>query len=217
MNFSYNAIIFDCDGVLFDSNSLKSKAFREILCAYPQAVVNDFITYHRRQGGVSRYVKLRAFFADFLRVSVNEQELKRLLSEFSNACQKLYQEANLTPGCLNLLEQLSPRIPLFVASGSDQEELNQVFARRNLTQFFQGIYGSPKTKKACVTEIMNQLSSNLRVVMIGDAESDWLASQEAGIDFIFMNKYSDAVKTMKKIAKIENFTEIETLRELLPS
>ena len=53
----HKAIIFDCDGVIFDSNKLKITAFREVLSAYPKHLVNDFIKYHKEHGGISSYVK----------------------------------------------------------------------------------------------------------------------------------------------------------------
>ncbi|NJM23241.1 MAG: hypothetical protein HC907_33605 [Richelia sp. SM1_7_0] len=76
MTISCKAIIFDCDGVIFDSNALKTAAFREVLAAYPQEVVDKFIVYHQKTGGISRYVKLRAFFTEFLQTSVDEENYK---------------------------------------------------------------------------------------------------------------------------------------------
>jgi HAD superfamily hydrolase (TIGR01549 family) len=210
------AIIFDCDGVLFDSNSLKTAAFREILAAYPQEVVNQFITYHQTHGGISRYVKLRAFFTDCLQTPVDEEKLGHLLQEFGNSCQRLYQQAALTPGCLKVLETLSSQIPLFVASGSDEAELRQVFAKRGLDKFFHVIYGSPKTKQDCVTEILLNVGSNTGIFYVGDAESDWKAAKEAEITFIFMSAFSEAAHKMQERAKTEKFHVIKTLDELLP-
>jgi len=217
MKLPCTAIIFDCDGVLFDSNTLKTQAFQEILAAYPKEVVNLFIAYHRRHGGVSRYVKLRAFFTDFLKTEVKQDELERLLREFSVACQQLYQQASLTPACLPVLGMLFRHLPLYVASGSDEAELRQVFAQRGLEQFFRGIYGSPKTKQDCVAEIIREIGSNTGIVLVGDAESDWRAAKNAGIAFIFMAKFSEAADIMGTKAKAGEFSTIYTLDELLPT
>jgi HAD superfamily hydrolase (TIGR01549 family) len=216
MELACNAIIFDCDGVLFDSNALKIEAFREVLAGYPQEIVEQFIVYHQTHGGISRYVKLRLFFTDFLQTSVDERKLEELIYEFGNSCQRLYQKAALTPGCLQILETLSPQIPLYVASGSDENELRQVFSWRNLNKYFQEIYGSPKTKQACVSEIILKVGSNQRILFVGDAESDWQAATSAEINFVFMAGFSDAAKQMLQKAKTENFHVINTLTELLP-
>ena len=216
MTIPCKAIIFDCDGVLFDSNALKTAAFREVLAAYPQEVVDEFIVYHQTNGGISRYVKLRVFFTDFLKTSVDEEKLQNLLDEFGNSCQRLYQQADFTPGCVTVLEQLSEHIPLYVASGSDEAELRQVFMGRDLDKYFNGIYGSPKTKKDCVAEIIQKLDSQQEIIFVGDAESDWKAATGANINFVFMAQFSDAAKTMEQKAQENNFPVINNLEELLP-
>ena len=215
MTIPCKAIIFDCDGVIFDSNALKTAAFREVLIAYPQELVDKFIVYHQTNGGISRYVKLRAFFTDFLKTSVDEEKLQKFLDDFGSSCQRLYQQADLTPGCITVLETLSKHIPLYVASGSDEAELQQVFAGRDLDKYFNGIYGSPKTKQDCVTEIIRKLDSHEEVIFVGDAESDWKAAKGANIRFMFMAKFSDAANLMQQKARENNFLVINTLEELL--
>ncbi len=215
MTIPCKAIIFDCDGVIFDSNALKTAAFREVLAAYPQELVDEFIAYHQKTGGVSRYVKLRVFFTEFLKTSVDEEKLQKFLNDFGNSCQRLYQQADLTPGCVKVLETLSGHIPLYVASGSDEAELRQVFAGRDLDKYFKGIYGSPKTKQDCVAKIIDRLDFGKEIVFVGDAESDWKAARGANINFVFMAKFSDAANSMKQKALENNFTVIDTLSELL--
>lgn len=217
MTIFCDAIIFDCDGVLFDSNRLKTQAFREILLDYPETAVEEFITYHKTHGGISRYVKLRTFFTEILQTYVDEVQLADLLRQFGQACRRLYREAALTPGCMMLLTTLYGQIPLYIASGSDKAELRQVFEERRLAHFFNGIYGSPKTKRDCVAEICSNLGSATKPLLVGDAESDWKAARQANLSFIFMAGFSDAADVMGKKAQAENFPVIRTLEELLPT
>ena len=51
----YNSLIFDCDGVILNSNEIKTSCFRKILKRYNQDAVEDFIDYHKKNGGISRY------------------------------------------------------------------------------------------------------------------------------------------------------------------
>jgi phosphoglycolate phosphatase-like HAD superfamily hydrolase len=217
MMITCDAIIFDCDGVLFDSNNLKTQAFREILVHYPETVVDEFIIYHKTHGGISRYVKLRHFFTEILEIPVDEVQLSDLLTQFGQACRRLYQEVSLTPGCLTSLAALHNQIPLYVASGSDEAELRQVFRERRLTHFFDGIYGSPKTKSECIAEIFPNLGFATQPLFVGDAESDWQAARQANLPFIFMAGFSDAADVMYKKAQEQNFPIIKTLEELLPA
>ena len=62
MNFKkYKTIIFDCDGVILNSNKLKTEAFKETLSNYKKELVDEFISYHESNGGISRYEKIRYF------------------------------------------------------------------------------------------------------------------------------------------------------------
>ncbi len=60
----YRTAVFDCDGVILDSNRLKSDAFRQSLHDEDPELVNAFISYHHAQGGVSRYVKFDYFYRE---------------------------------------------------------------------------------------------------------------------------------------------------------
>ena len=142
----YSSIIFDCDGVIFDSNKLKVEAFRKTLSAYPPDVVEKFILYHKQNAGISRYVKFRAFIVNFMGKAFEQDEYEELLDSFGRECRELYQQASLTPGGSHLLKELSDIVPLYVASGSDEIELNDVFKRRQLQSYFVKILGSPKTQ-----------------------------------------------------------------------
>ena len=62
----YKSIIFDCDGVILNSNKIKTKSFREILREFDARAVQEFIDYHKNNGGISRYIKLDYFLTNIL-------------------------------------------------------------------------------------------------------------------------------------------------------
>ena len=57
----YDFYIFDCDGVILDSNNLKSRAYAEALTAEPLELVLEFVEYHKENGGISRYEKFKYY------------------------------------------------------------------------------------------------------------------------------------------------------------
>jgi len=57
----YDYLIFDCDGVILDSNRLKSQAFADALLDEPPERIKAFVRYHKQHGGISRYEKFRYF------------------------------------------------------------------------------------------------------------------------------------------------------------
>ena len=54
---NFDFFVFDCDGVILDSNLLKTIAFSKSLPEYPEKV-SKFIDYHKANGGISRYKKV---------------------------------------------------------------------------------------------------------------------------------------------------------------
>ena len=59
----YKVVILDCDGVILDSNNLKTEAFKRVLGSkeYDSGLIRKFIMYHKKNGGVSRYEKFKVF------------------------------------------------------------------------------------------------------------------------------------------------------------
>ena len=209
----YSAIVFDCDGVIFNSNGLKTQAFREVLSSYSSDVIDKFIQYHQLSGGISRYVKSRVFHADFLKVKAEESLIESQITKFWQICRSLYKTAELTPGCLGALEHLVQKNLLYIASGGAEDELSDVLKDRGLADYFKMILGSPKKKSECLREIV-ELEKSKQIVFVGDSKADLIASQKEGLSFVFMSPFSDAKDEMLLEAQHHGIPVINTLSEL---
>lgn len=213
---NYDLIIFDCDGVLIDSNNQKCDAFKTALAGYPKEIVNSFIAYHKENGGVSRYVKLNKFFSDFLSTTNYENEYNRVLQIYNRECLLIYKTSLFTPGCIELLNLLiKSNIKLYVASGSDEKELKTSFKYRNIDQFFQDIYGSPSTKSESVSMIINKNPNHKRGVIIGDSYEDYRVANEHELEFIYMKQFSEMNAAKKACCEGNANKVIYNLQELL--
>ena len=168
----YDTIILDCDGVIFDSNNLKIEAFRESLLRYDNNIVDQFIKYFAKNFGRSRYVFAREFIENFLCIDFNESLYNEILKDYSKKCCELYSRALLTDNFLSFIKKYQYK-NIFIASGSDQVELREVFTNRNLEHYFVDIFGSPTDKSKIVKSIVSKYKNS---IMIGDAKSDMLAS-----------------------------------------
>ena len=49
----YNTLIFDCDGVILNSNNIKSKAFYDVALPYGVKAAEELYTYHIKNNGIS--------------------------------------------------------------------------------------------------------------------------------------------------------------------
>jgi beta-phosphoglucomutase-like phosphatase (HAD superfamily) len=86
----YKTWFFDCDGVLLDSNQLKSEFFYEVALPYGKENTQALVECNKRLGGVTRFEKFRYFFETILEKKTFEKELEKALNNFSTlVCEKL--------------------------------------------------------------------------------------------------------------------------------
>ncbi|MDC3122158.1 HAD family hydrolase, partial [Prochlorococcus sp. AH-716-J21] len=57
----YQTFVFDCDGVILNSNKIKTDSFRKVLTPFGNIAAEKLIKYHVKNGGVSRYAKFKYF------------------------------------------------------------------------------------------------------------------------------------------------------------
>ena len=210
----YDLIVFDCDGVLLDVNIKKCEAFGEAVKGYPQQTIKNFVNHCKNTFGISRYVKFKEFIYEFAKEPFSNALYEKLLNNYAELCEKIYQDAEITPGALALLIDLKQSDKkLFVASGSDEEELKRVFSNRRIDMYFEEIYGSPNTKLENTSRLLKR-NPNLKAVFIGDAFSDMKTAKSLGIDFIYMSKYSVQSIENEKECEGEAIKVIRTLEEL---
>ena len=187
----YDIWFLDCDGVVLDSNSLKTEAFRRVGMAYGVKEAEALVHYHVENGGMSRYKKLDYFFKEILRRTRYEEDFQNALAEFGDFVSGRLRECPEIPGVRNFLERLQTTGTryVYVVSGSDEEELRNVFSVRRLSGYFEGIYGSPATKE----EILSRLFPPSRppAVYCGDSQIDYRIATDLGLDFIMVYGHTE--------------------------
>lgn len=177
-------IIFDFDGVLVDSAHIKTDAFRKLFSYWP-AHVDEMVAYHIKNMGISRYVKFKHFYETMLKQPYTDEIGSQLSSRFSLLALDEIKRAPLVAGTQEFLKTHQWQYRYFIASGTPQEELEDIVDSQNLTQFFSGIFGSPVTKTQIIKNILAEYSlKKSECVFVGDAESDRNAAQETEIRFV---------------------------------
>lgn len=210
----YDCVIFDCDGVLLDINKQKIEAFKHSVEGYPLEIVSSFGEYCANSFGVSRYVKFKDFFRLFANEDFDENKYQLMLKNYSEICMLHYLKCEIIEDVEILLENLRlNNIKLFVASGSDQNELRKVFDIRNLKYYFEKIYGSPTPKEKIISEIINDNNFE-KILFIGDAISDMNAAVSCNIDFIYMSMYTVQSTSQHDICINNSIKHIKRIDEL---
>jgi len=205
---------FDCDGVILDSNQIKTEAFRFTLKNYPIEKVNEFINFHQINGGVSRFEKIEYFFKKINPIKNANKLISKSLNLYSEIVRKKLLECELIDGVKDFLDLLlAQSAQCFVITGGDQKEVEYIFSKRDLSKYFIQILGSPNTKFYNMNSLKKSMSIPNNSIYFGDSKLDFEIANEFGIDFIFVSgksEWDDNLKLIKNSESIliKDFSEI---------
>jgi phosphoglycolate phosphatase-like HAD superfamily hydrolase len=178
------ALIFDFDGVILDSNALKTAAFREVFARYPQHA-DAMMAYHEANVSQSRYEKFTYLVEQLLGRSGDRQLVNRLADDFADLLRNRMDVCPVVPGARELLDAASARVPLYLASVTPEEELLRLLDAHRLRHYFRRVYGCPPwTKPDAVGAIVSEVGGADDVALIGDSSGDQRAAAVHGVEFI---------------------------------
>lgn len=173
-------IVFDCDGVILESVDAKTKAFAQVAEPLGAEARDRLVLYHTLHGGVSRREKFAWLYREVFHREITPEEMEDCCTRFVSCALDNVLNAPLVPGVMDVLERWHGRVPMYVCSGTPQEELLSVLEQRGLARYFTGICGTPPAK----AELLKGIVRKERVdpadaVMVGDATTDSDAAEAA--------------------------------------
>lgn len=190
----YKTLVFDCDGVILNSNKVKTDAFYQAALPYGKAAADELVKYHVSNGGISRYKKFEYFLEKVVPVfsdSVNGPSLEELLESYASKVKHGLLSCDVAEG-LNWLKNKTKGIPWLIVSGGDQFELREVFTNRKLSGLFEGgIFGSPDNKEVILKREIHKNNILSPALFLGDSKYDYQVSNFAGLDFVFLSAWSE--------------------------
>ncbi len=205
----YDFIVFDCDGVILNSNKLKTSAFRNSLFNYSEDKVSEFIKYHQNNGGISRYKKFDYFFSQIMKLDDYKDLLQIALGNYENILKNELISCSFVPGVIEFLGFLrNQKKEIYVNSGSSEDELKKIFKLRNIDKFFDEIKGSPNSKESNMNQIVISRNKNSKGLFFGDSFIDHEVANNLHIDFIFVSGYSEWNDIPDGLVTINDFSEI---------
>ena len=208
MTKKYDAIVFDFDGVLVESVDVKTQAFGVLYAEYGDRIVEQVKAYHLLHGGVSRFEKFRYYHEVLLGKDLTQEEETGLGDRFSQYVEDAVVTAKYVAGAYEFLENNYQSIPLFVASGTPDQELKRIIERRNMQHYFVSVHGSPAKKGDIIQSIITNHQFNCdRTLMVGDAIADYEGAIIAGVKFIGrVLRYPETAPFPAKIAILPDLT-----------
>lgn len=194
----YATLVFDCDGVVLDSNRVKTEAFRQAALPWGTVPAEALVAHHVAHGGVSRYAKFAHFLDHILPQHAPDAvpgrdgpDLQALLDTYAGAVREGLLTCAVADG-LAELRAATPQSRWMIVSGGDQAELRDIFALRDLASLFDGgIFGSPDSKDTILDRELENGNIMQPAVFLGDSQYDFDASRRANIEFLFVSQWSE--------------------------
>jgi beta-phosphoglucomutase len=140
------AIIFDFDGVIADSERLHLRAYQDVLGS-EGIELGERDYYDRYLGyddlGVFRELgKDRGLVLDQARVTELIERKGRRYEELASAGEMLY------PGAADFIRAAAARVPIAIASGALTHEIEEILERTGLRALFPVIIGADQTARS---------------------------------------------------------------------
>ena len=209
------SLIFDCDGVILNSNKVKKAAYYKVAFSYyGDRLANLLVEYLEKNTGKPR----EHFFTHFLNNIAPSQTLgpsvEELVIEAGEEIHKGLMECEISQSLFELREN-TPDLKWLVVSGGVESELRDIFTKRSLLDLFDaGVYGGPMTKDEILNSLIKENKLEFPALFLGDSMYDHEAANRANIDFLFVSEWSD-FKGWKNYCKKNKIVSIKSLYSLI--
>ena len=185
--------LFDCDGVIFNSNSLKIDALKFALesVGSSKEFINWAIEEFRMNFGRSRLEHFKIFKINniFPRNSFTSEMSHRCQNIYSKKVQSLYCDCEIIDETYQYLCKLPLDHSVFIVSSSDEAELKSILPSRLSLVNPLNIFGGPTEKKENIRKILESCEAG-QAIMYGDSVEDAQSAIENNIYFCGLTKYS---------------------------
>jgi len=131
------AVVFDFDGVIADSEPLHFQSFRDVLAAENIALTES--EYYERYLGLSDRAAFRAV-SDQRGTAWSDRQTVELMGRKAARFEELERDAQLIfPAADRLVRQAASVVPIAVASGARRVEILRILDRADLTRCFAAV------------------------------------------------------------------------------
>ncbi len=212
----YKTIVFDCDGVVLNSNKTKVNAYFEVAKRNggTDEQAKALVDYHVKLGSFPRNGKIEYYLKEIVKQPVTAETMRRYMDTFEEILDKTLMECEISPD-LQALKAATPQARWMLLSGGDQKELRIIFARRNLAPMFEaGIFGGPDKKEEVLAREKSNGNIQFPALFLGDSKYDHQAATNADLDFVFLSEWTE-VPDWRDYCAENNIIELHNISQLL--
>jgi phosphoglycolate phosphatase-like HAD superfamily hydrolase len=183
-------LVFDFDGVLVDSNTVKRDAYFRVFAPLgnTREVVEECLT---ARPDANRYQVIGCILhrleGDGLlgSGSCTTELIVHYAEQYNDICEAYTVTCPEIPGVSECLPRLAQHYALYINSATPEEPLRRVVHKRQWNCYFHGVVGSPRTKIENLAWILQRENvEGSRVIFVGDRQWDLIAARACGCHFV---------------------------------
>lgn len=211
LNKTYDGIIFDLDGTMWDTRKPICEAWNIILSRHAEihrapveeADLNDCM-------GLPMYDIAAKLFPN------EEETVRNALMDELCAFENGYLAEKggiLYPHLSETLYALGQKYPLFIVSNCQDGYIESFLTAHLMSDFFKDTecWGRTLLPKGESNKILIERNNLKNPVYVGDTAGDAKSAEDAGIDFIYAAYGFGEVSQDRYVAKIDAFSELEKI------
>jgi len=179
-------IVFDFDGVIVESTEIKETNLDRLYQDAPKDKLDQVKDYSKKSHGVARNTKLKHVEEEIFQRPFTKERLAELNLKYYDISESLVIKCVPVPGSLKFLEKHYENNHFFIASGTPHEELGRIVKVRNLSRFFEEVYGHPHLKDEVIAMAKEKYKDE-PIIMVGDGRADFNAAEKENIAFVGRN------------------------------
>jgi phosphoglycolate phosphatase-like HAD superfamily hydrolase len=179
-----STVVFDLDGTLVDSNTIKRQGFFDLVDAHVGGLARMAAVLDRVLGD------RRAVFAAYLEDAAGAgltpvQSLDALVRSYSDRVDACVASASEMPGAVALLQQLRRRgRQLYVSSATPVASLRRILEQRGWLHYFSDCFGYPASKHETLRRIRDLTGAGVdSLAVVGDGADDRDSAASIGCAF----------------------------------
>jgi phosphoglycolate phosphatase-like HAD superfamily hydrolase len=178
--------IFDFDGVITDSVTLKAGAFVELFANASEQEKTKIIDFHLANGGVSREKKIRHFCENIFKLHLSSDQIKKLSDNFAHSIIQKLLVAPAIPGVGLILEKYrSLNVKCFINSAAPAVEIEQFLEAKGWQRDFSLVLGATESKIKNMKSILALSDIHpSEAIFFGDSHSDLIVAKRTGVKFV---------------------------------
>jgi phosphoglycolate phosphatase-like HAD superfamily hydrolase len=178
------ALVFDFDGTLVDSNSIKWSAFERCFSDFPDCL-GQIMAYCGQYHHTPRWEKFRHVYENILGLPYTPEIETALSKRYVRETTRQIIDAAEVPGATRFLKMVTHGHTTAVLSSTPHEILLEILEARDWLNYFKCVQGAPVDKAKWLREFRTKHGlSEKGVVFFGDTQEDADAARRAGCAFI---------------------------------